>query len=174
MTADPPRPWRPGQWARRLCAAIALGFLLMWPAGYFRYTSVGLDRETLAGQGRVQMDYYRVRWPGNGEIWFGGGAHERALSAGPIEPFDPASAFFIRHHQPPEPQSTWNRLGWWYLPDPKADPSGGPKPAPLVWGWWVGVPGWVPVVVFGVWPVRSWVRRRGRRTADVGQARRLS
>jgi hypothetical protein len=112
------------------------------------------------GDNRVQMDYYRVRWPGNGDVWFGGGAHERPLDRGPPEPFDPASAFFIPHHPLPQPQSTWNRLGWWYFPDPASDPCDAPPGAPLVWGWWVGVPGWFPAVVLGAWPAWRWVRRR--------------
>jgi hypothetical protein len=144
--------------------AVAVGFLGMWPAGHFRYTSIGLDRETLSGADRVQMDYFRVRWPGNGDVWVGGGGHERPLAAGSVEPFDPASAIFIRHHPPPEPRSAANRWGWWYLPDPKPDPSGRPNPAPLVWGWWVGVPGWLPAVLFGIWPAWLWLRLRRART----------
>ena len=138
----------------------ALAFLIMWPIGHFRYTSIGLDRETEMDDHRVQMDYYRVRWPGNGDIWIGGGAHSRPMTAQPLEPFDPASTFFIDRHPVPEPKSIWNRWGWWYFPAPKTDPSDAPPGAPLVWGWWVGVPGWLPALVLGSWPIRRWYRSR--------------
>jgi hypothetical protein len=55
-------------WTCRLLAVVAALFLLMWPIGHIRYTSVGLDRETLMDGDLVQMDYYRVRWPGNGDV----------------------------------------------------------------------------------------------------------
>jgi hypothetical protein len=145
-----------------LTAIAVLGFAAMWLIGHFRYTSIGLDRETSIDNGRVQMDYYRIRWPGNGDFWIGGGGHSRPMTTQPLVPFDPASAFFINHHPVPKPVSTWNRWGWWYIATPATDPSDVPPGAPLVWGWWFGVPGWLPALILCIWPIRRWRRSYGR------------
>jgi hypothetical protein len=143
-----------GRWLCRGLAATALVFLVLWLAGLGYYTSVGWDTERAVG-GYVWQDYYRIRWPGNGGLWVGAGGHRRTLSRGPVRPFDPASTFFDRPRWLPEAETAWNRFGWWWLEAPAVDPSDGPGGARLVWGWWVGVPGWLPAVVLGLWP--TWV-----------------
>lgn len=142
----------------RFAAAVgAVAFLALWLAGRSRYTSVGWDAERLV-DGRVERSYYRLRWPGNGELWVGGGTHARSPAHGPPEAFDLASTFFDRPPHRPTPANEWNRNGWWWLPAPASDPCdrGG---APLVRGSWLGVPGWLPAAILGLWPAVALVRR---------------
>jgi hypothetical protein len=153
---------RQARYLRRGLAAAALISLLMWLLGQHYYTSIGLDLEAPHGE-RVRQTYYRVRWPGNGDLWLGGGERERPASRRLVEPFDPACTWLASPKHLPQPRSTWNHLGWWLVEDPRTDPSDGPTGAPLVWGWWVGVPGWLPVVLFGLWPGWYGGRKLARR-----------
>lgn len=142
---------------------LGLGFGVMWVAGLFTYTSVGLDHDAVDGD-RVRAHYYRVRWPGDGSVWVGGGGHDRRLAARPPERFDPASSLFERPNRP-EPRSTWNRLGFWWVGNAAEDPFLPAGSAGAAWSGWVAAPGWLPAVLFGAWPawllVRRWRRGRG-------------
>jgi hypothetical protein len=134
----------------------------MWLVGLRLYTSVGWDAEEVI-DGRIKRSYYRVRWPGDGDFWVGGGAYYLPRLDRPVKSFDPASTSFVRPRHLPEPHSAWNHVGFWLLPDPAIDPcdrAGAPR---LLWGWWLGVPGWLPGVLLGLWPACSlWQRlRRG-------------
>ena len=153
-----------GSWRRVGVVAsgvLALGFAVMWVAGRFTYTSVGMDHDVVNGD-RVAAGYYRLRWPGDGSLWIGGGSHDRPLSAGPPERFDPAAAWFGRPNRP-EPRSAWNRLGFWWVGSAADDPFLPAGASGTVRSGWVAVPGWLPVVLFGTWPVWRLVRRCRRR-----------
>jgi hypothetical protein len=153
-----------GKWKRRVARWFRLGlavagyaFLWMWLSGL--YTSVGWDTEK-AVDGRVLRSYYRIRWPGNGDLWVGGGAYYRPPGAGPVKPFDLASTSFAPPKHVPRPESVWNRLGWWWLSNPQRDPCDEDGPPRLVWGWWVAVPGWLPTALIGVWLAWGFHQRR--------------
>lgn len=72
VVGHPPAPRK--RWRRfgllgfaRLSALVGLGFLLMVPFSYSRYTSVGIDTDQLVADG-VLHDSYRLRWPGDGTV----------------------------------------------------------------------------------------------------------
>lgn len=132
-----------------------LAILLLAFVGSFYYTSMGVDLEADEGD-NVRCTYYRIRWPGDGSLWLGGGEHYRPLRLRPLCPFDPASSAFRKPEHFPEALTFWNRLGFWWIVDPVSDPCnkhGHPK---LTWGFWFGIPAWLPAVFTGLW----WWRRR--------------
>lgn len=146
-----------------LLSLATLWLLVMTALSWSFYTSYGVDLETHEGD-RVRCSYYRVRWPGNGGIWFGGGAHYRRTTSKPFVSFDPAASAFhdVRWHRVPEPITFWNRLGFWWIVDSPTDPSN-PHPVPrLLWGFWLGVPAWLPVLVALLWLARYCGVRRDR------------
>jgi hypothetical protein len=147
-----------------LLVLLTLAILLMWGLSYHLYTSVGIDLEEAEGTA-VRRTCFRVRWPGNGGIWFGAEAYPRPLHLKRIEAFDPACSAWRTPQHLPEPESLWNRLGFWWMMSPETDPSN-PLPLPrLEWGIWCGVPAWLPAILTGFWPLRcglrAWRKRRG-------------
>lgn len=140
--------------------ALALWLLAMSLVSWSLYTSYGVDLEADEGD-VVRCTYYRVRWPGNGGIWLGGGAHQRRPQQKPFQSFDPAASAFhpLRGYRIPEPTNVWNRLGFWWIAEPATDPSNRASRPRLLWGFWVGVPSWLPVLLVGAICVR-------RRTCD--------
>ena len=101
---------------------------IMWLSSYTHYTSIGVD---------IDHQYYRVRWPGNGSIWLGGGNTQRASDpTNPYEPFDLAATFFYANPRRPEAKTTFNRWGFWYKSIQKPNQQ-----------MWVGIPSWLPVFI---------------------------
>ncbi|MEO7717254.1 MAG: hypothetical protein ABIY70_13725 [Capsulimonas sp.] len=145
-----------------LCAIIAALFLLFWLAGFGRYTSVGVDSDSVSGSSVVQR-YYRARWIGDGSFWVGTGQYSFPKSAHyKLKPFDWGGRFFQRSPRLIAPRSAWNRIGFWrYEKHPAAggDPNLAPQES------WIAVPGWLPVLVMTV-PIFLTIRksRRSRTT----------
>jgi hypothetical protein len=111
----------------------------MWLSSYTHYTSIGIDADTRS-QKNITHHYYRVRWPGNGSIWFGGGNTQRASDPSkPYEPFDLAATFFYANPVLPETNSGLNRWGFWHQYQNK--PTLNPTPES-----WIGIPSWLPVL----------------------------
>ena len=145
---------------KALLALLLLGLLgssVMWATSYTHYTSVGIDHDQRVNadneqqQTHIQHSYYRVRWPGNGSIWLGGGKSLRPHdSPKPFEPFDLAATFM--HPQPvlPPIDSSYNKAGFWF--------KSLTKPSRQIW---LGVPSWLPVVVLGLLSFILWRRNRG-------------
>ncbi len=130
-----------GLWLRRGAWAAAIGLLVLWVVGCWRYTSVGFEFEAITDEGVMREDMYRVRWPGDGSVMVGGGTFHRPADAKVLEPFDLGAVFF-RAPQPREPQSGWNRHGFWRV---RTELPGAEVPALSRQSefWW-GVPGWLP------------------------------
>jgi hypothetical protein len=127
-------------------ALVVVLVLALWVVGCWRYTSIGIDRDRLDG-GVVHTSYARIRWPGDGSLWFGGGRFRTPAAGHTLEPFDLAATLF----QPPrrvEPRSAWNSLGFWRVQ--VDDAAAGTAES------WIGVPGWLPALVL----VIPWLRVR--------------
>jgi len=115
------------------------GFILMWFTSYTHYTSIGIDVDTQENT-QITHHYYRVRWPGNASIWFGGGISERASDPNnPYEPFDLAATFLSPNPEKPHAHTTLNRLGFWYQSIHKPNRQ-----------WWVGIPSFMPLLLIGL------------------------
>lgn len=116
-----------------------LGTTLMWLTSYTHYTSIGIDIDTRHNQ-LIKHHYYRVRWPGNGSIWFGGGTSQRASDPNrPYEPFDLAASFLHTNPTKPEPHSILNYIGFWQHNSPSPNHQ-----------YWLGIPAWLPVFLLGI------------------------
>ncbi len=145
-----------------LSLLLSLTFLIMWPFSYGFYTSFGVDTDRADGA-YVMSAYYRIRWPGNGSVWIGGGAFRHPFEGKPLEPFDLGGSFFLAPRRPP-PQSIWNRMGFWLLPIVSDDrPNGKTQSTANQWQFWIGVPSWLPVFLTGVLPVEWWKKKTRRR-----------
>jgi len=103
---------------------------------------------------QVRFTYWRVRWPGDGSLRLGGGAHYRPLESAPVEAFDLGGVFF-QPAQRAVPRSFWNRLGFWWV-----DEEGEGEGASFIWRRWIGIPSWLPLLLPAAIMVR-W-RRAGR------------
>jgi hypothetical protein len=124
-----------------------VGLLVMAAVGTRLYTSAGVDLESAEGE-QVRQTYFRVRWPGNGQIWFGGGGKLRPAKQKPLEAFDPACSAFRKPGRLPVPTTLAERLGFWWIVNPARDPSDGYRhPVRLNWGFWLGMPAWLPAFV---------------------------
>ncbi len=109
---------------------------IMWLSSYTHYTSIGVDIDRKENS-NITHKYYRVRWPGNGSIWLGGGNTQRASDPSkPFEPFDLAATFFYANPQRPEAKTTLNRWGFWYKSVQKPNQQ-----------MWIGIPSWLPVLI---------------------------
>ncbi|MEE9444187.1 MAG: hypothetical protein V3V19_00840 [Cocleimonas sp.] len=108
---------------------------LMWLSSYTHYTSIGVDIDTQKDN-NITHHFYRVRWPANGSIWFGGGNTQRSSDPSKhYEPFDLAATFFYANPQRPEVKSTLNAWGFWHQSAQKPNKQT-----------WVGIPSWVPAI----------------------------
>jgi hypothetical protein len=85
--------------------------LLVWPLTY-RYTSVGLDVDTVSGE-QVDTRLWRVRWPGDGTVRVGWIDEHRAAEPGDSSGVD-LGALVLQPARPMTPQSGWNRWGFWW------------------------------------------------------------
>ncbi len=119
-------------------AILMLGFLFvtfMWLSSYTHYTSIGIDTDTQKNN-QITHRYYRLRWPGNGSIWLGGGISQRVSDpARPYDPFDWAATFLYSTPEKLPTYSMLNRLGFWYK---RSDSLSNQQ-------FWVGVPSIIPV-----------------------------
>lgn len=126
-------------------AALILALLVtlgIWLLGCVRYTSLGVDTAWL-DEGVSHTRYYRVRWPGDGSLWIGGGSFIQPPGQEPVERFDLAAAW-LQPSRPPAPQSIWNRLGFWWVRCPDEG--------------WLGVPGWLLPIGLSGFALRRWRR----------------
>jgi hypothetical protein len=127
----------------------------MWLFSYGFYTSLGVDTDRADGP-YVMSSYYRIRWPGDGSFWIGGGAYRHAYEGKPLEPFDLGGRFFLAPRRP-MPQSFWNRIGFWLIQIGLGNGKNGKtESAASQWQLWIGVPSWLPVLVTGALPVQWW------------------
>jgi hypothetical protein len=143
-----------------LSGALSLGFLALWLAGFRCFTQFGVDMEH-EERDQFVIAYYRLRWPGDGSLWIGGTSYARPRANRPLERFDLGGVFFLRPRRP-QPRTVWNRLGFWRdryrMPDSERDPRAWLQ---QVWGHWDGIPGWLPVLLFGL--PALWIFRQRRK-----------
>lgn len=143
-----------------------LAFLVMWAFSYGFYTSFGLDTDR-EQEGAVRRTHHRIRWPGDGSFWLGAESFWMPASE-PVDAFDLGGAFF-RAPRRPQPRSSWNRVGFWFIRQEHPRPLM-PVPSSVNAGaFWVGVPSWLPPLLLGFWPARVWLR--GRRVAKSPESR---
>ncbi|HIO92714.1 MAG TPA: hypothetical protein EYG68_07710 [Leucothrix mucor] len=117
---------------------------IFWLSSYARfYNSIGVDSEQQK-EATIDYHYYRFWWPGNGSLLIGRGI--TTLKYDPnkqYDRFDLGAAFFRHQDKKLVAQTTWNKIGFWYIS----------PPAP-VRQFWIGVPAWLPVLIilgyFGV------------------------
>jgi hypothetical protein len=145
---EPIRQWRT-PW-RGAIAVVAAAMLAMWIASHWTYTSLGIDRDVLEPGGTVLSRYWRVRWPGDGSLWIGGGWwREPSSPSRQIDSFDLGGVFF-KPSRRPEAQSAWNRIGFWQVGFEENQRHGER---------WVGVPGWLPPVLLLLGFLPAWRRQ---------------
>lgn len=116
-----------------------LGFSFFGLSSYSHYTSVGVDRDQYNND-HIRHSYYRVRWPGNGSFWLGGGTSNRPLnSSKPFEGFDLAATFLDSNPVLPVAESNYNKVGFWLrsMTHPSKQ-------------FWLGIPSWLPVLFLGL------------------------
>ncbi len=130
---------------------VSLTILASWGIGLWRYTSFGIDHDQVDGVA-MRTRYVRIRWPGDGSLWLGGGSFHSPLTAHPREPFDLGAVFLLPPRRP-EPQSVWNRLGLWWI-NTHSTTDG-------VAECWLGIPAWSPAILTSM-PL--WYQSIGRRT----------
>ena len=117
-----------------LLVALA-GYSLMWLTSYSHYTSIGINLDQYK-QKKISHSYYRLRWPGNGSIWLGGGYSYRTLnSLKPFERIDLAATFLYSDPELPEVKSYYNKIGFWLISTNKSSRQ-----------FWIGIPSWLPVL----------------------------
>lgn len=123
---------------------MALVSCIMWLTSYFYYTSIGIDSEYVDHQqdesSNLGNNYYRVRWPGNGSLWIGGGRDYSRLEIGKTpQRFDLAGTFFQSPRRL-ESKSVFNMLGFWWINENRQT--------------WIGVPAGLPAILLGLWIFR--------------------
>jgi len=133
-----------------------IGTAALWATSYTHYTSLGIDHDQYINNvtsddnnKNILHSYYRVRWPGNGSIWFGGGQSERPLnSPKPFETFDLAATFLYHNPELPPVESTYNKVGFWLKTMEKPSKQ-----------FWLGIPAWLPVFISGLLSIVLWRKR---------------
>lgn len=135
----------------RLPLAIAIGFLVMTPPAYFRYSTVGLDTDRLTDYG-IRHRYYRLRWPGDGTVRFGGGIIDYTLDEEDLDPIDPVGRLLetpkLDRHRPAR-----QGFGYWHGAERYDQPVGRDMGAR-----WISLPAWLPGILLlaaiGIWKIR--------------------
>ncbi|WP_298610137.1 hypothetical protein [uncultured Thiothrix sp.] len=119
---------------------LALTSFVMALSSYTRYSTLGIDNEQVFGE-QVNYRYYRMWWPGNGALLIGWGESFQTYDPKrSYDVFDPAGTFFRSPHKQPQIQSSWNRIGFWWIN------SLNPRQI------WVGVPAILPALfLLGLW-----------------------
>ena len=138
-----------------LSGVTALAFFGMALVSFSFFTTVGIDSDR-GDAPFVYYSYYRIRWPGDGSFRVGGGAfrYKRDLRHA-LEPFDLGGRFFLPpHHTPQEtPHSFWNRMGFWHIANSWDDERTRTDAlAPKPWEFWLGVPAFLPGLLFALLP----------------------
>ena len=125
------------------------GLLAMWPVSH-RYTSLGIDLESPAADGRVRCTFYRLRWPGDGSVCLARLVESRAATAKPLERFDLGGRFF-KPAKAVCPANGWNRAGFWYVTRPGTPQAAADGMAPGASEvFLMGAPHWLAVVISAV------------------------
>ena len=122
----------------RICIVISVLFALMFVFSYSYLNNLGLDEEKKNGQNIIQT-FYRIQWPGNGSFLIGFISRYKQDFSEPFERYDLGGAFFERPWKEAV-QSIWNKTGFWYIND---------QGSKFLQEIWIGVPSWLPVLVFG-------------------------
>ena len=122
----------------RICAVFGIIFAMMFVLSYSYLNNFGLDEESKNGQNVIQT-FYRIAWPGNGSFLIGLISRYKQDFSEPFERYDLGGAFFERPWKQAV-QSIWNKNGFWYIDD-----HGGN----VIRQFWIGIPSWLPVLVFG-------------------------
>lgn len=130
---------------------MSLSFSVMWLFSYNFFTSLGIDTDRAEGS-NVISKYYRIRWPGNGSFWIGGGGFRRSDQRKPLEPFDLGGVFF-KAPKKVQPKSYWNSMGFWLIRESELNQ----------WQFWIGVPSWFPILLTGALPFRYWILHQQRK-----------
>lgn len=121
---------------RLVTGLLALSLWGMALSSYTHYSTIGIDNEQVQGE-QVQYRYYRLWWPGNGALLVGWGESLQAYDPKKkYDLLDPAGTFFRVPHKQPQIQSSWNRLGFWWMN------QSNPKQV------WLGVPALLPALLF--------------------------
>jgi hypothetical protein len=141
---------------RRKTTVVLVVLLLLWPLT-FRYSSVGVDVTSRQGT-TSQTTFYRLRWPGNGSAFLGlirqVQGHEQAAG------IDLGGDVLKRAHHVPV-QSTWNRLGFYWVDfDKVRDDPPPPIASDANRVRAVGFPHWLLVLMALCLAVWRFVRRR--------------
>lgn len=100
-------------------------FLVLTLAGYFRYTSIGLDFERRVEDGSLSYYFVRIRWAGDGSVWIGGERTRLTESKREPQAVDLGATFFA----PPRAmmsRTAWNRMGFWLVREPGRAWGGAP------------------------------------------------
>ena len=163
------------------CGLVAIAVAAMAVAGRISYTSIGVDLEA-ERQGKVLATFHRLRWPGDGSFWIGSAAYLRDPDGKPLERFDLGALVFAPPRRP-EPRSSWNRLGFWWVDNVAEDPfaqrcaqpcapaaeqppahnappeSARDDSSDPTYVRWIAMPAWLPALLFGAWPAVHASRR---------------
>jgi hypothetical protein len=129
---------------------ISTFFLALWIAGHYRYTTFGPDKNEMRGE-QAYTTYYRVRWPGDGSMWLGYAGQPHEINKDSHKEWDLGGTFFA----PPtliEPKTDWQRAGFWNVPNVENDPFEPLRYPGADESKWIGMPGWLPVLIFGLYP----------------------
>ncbi len=152
--------------ARAACAGLvslgivlaAAAFVLMLPASFVAYTSVGFDLRRHAGTDWINRAV-RLQWPGDGTVGIVVQRVRKPRFEEPLDRWDLA----VRFLQPPvrrAPASRWNRAGFWWSDAHQA--HGDERIRTL----WVGVPSWLSALVALPVLVGALSARRARRSGN--------
>ena len=122
----------------RTCIVLCVLYALVFPFSYSYLNSFGLDVEKKNGQDIIQT-YYHIQWPGNGSFIIGFISRYKKDLSKPFERYDFGAGFFQRLWVATI-KSIWNKIGFWYI-----DNYG----SKFIQQLWIGIPSWLPVLVFG-------------------------
>lgn len=145
------------------CAiAASVSFTVLWLVGHYFYTSVGIDSDQTLDDQTVLARYYRFRYPGDGSVWLGAGDFRRSLATKPVEWFDLGGTVLAPPRRP-TPNNAWNQWGFWWVQEGWTDPTiGGALPSDRPHMIFVGIPGWMPIVLTGALPAWGWYKQQRR------------
>jgi hypothetical protein len=95
----------------KLAVPIILFLCFIFFISYFFYNSIGIDHDIKTETGIIE-EYYRLRFPGDGSIWVGGGYFYMRNEKQKYDYIDLAGEFFATP-QRRLPKSIWNHFGIW-------------------------------------------------------------
>ena len=118
---------------------VGLGFLVMTPPSYLRYSAFGLDSEWQQSDTIIHY-YFRFRWPGDGTFRSGGGVIHYSIEEEDLDPVDLAGRLFAESDLALH-RASRGGFGYWHGQE-AYDDKGGTHP----WARWISVPAWLPAV----------------------------